>query len=781
MPSSDLIDHSPYHPSPSAKLPTASNLILIDNYDSFTWNVYQYLVLEGATVTVYRNDEISLEQLIDQKPTQLVVSPGPGHPDSDAGISCEAIGYFSGKIPVLGVCMGEQCIFKVFGGRVDVTGEVLHGKTSPLRHDDKGVYEGLPQDLPVTRYHSLAGTHATLPECLEVSSWIASGPDGDKGIIMGVRHKTFLVEGVQFHPESILTAEGRSMLKNFLHMHGGTWAENAAVQRQISTKPHVDKYSGVSSKEGKADTKMNGVRGKESILDKIYRRRRQAVEAQKEIPSQRFSDLQELYDLGLSPPQISFPDRLRSSPHSLSLMAEIKRASPSKGPIAMHICAPAQARKYAMAGASVISVLTEPEWFKGSIDDLRAVRQSLEGLKHRPAVLRKEFIFDEYQILEARLAGADTVLLIVKMLDGSTLERLYAYSQMLGMEPLVEVNNTEEMEIATKLGAKVIGVNNRNLTSFEVDLGTTSRLMDNVSPSTIVCALSGISGPEDVRAYKSHGVRGVLVGEALMRSSNVNMFVSNLLGSLIEHSDSNVQSEILVKICGTRTPEAARVAIEAGADMVGIILVEGRSRYVTPKVAATISEVVHQTCRPHKFRDLEALQVDSSKAVENFEHTAGYFRHPSRALIVGVFQNQPLECILAQQRLLNLDAVQLHGSEPVEWAALIPVPVIRRFATTDSGVGTRGYHSLPLLDSAVGGMGKPLDMEPVRKLLEQDTGLRVILAGGLHSGNVVDMLNELRGVRGQVIAVDVSSGVEHNGSQSHAKIQGFIQAAKAIS
>ena len=107
MPSSDLIDHSPYHPSPSAKLPSASNLILIDNYDSFTWNVYQYLVLEGATVTVYRNDEISLEQLIEERPTQLVVSPGPGHPDSDAGISCEAISHFSGKIPVLGVCMGE--------------------------------------------------------------------------------------------------------------------------------------------------------------------------------------------------------------------------------------------------------------------------------------------------------------------------------------------------------------------------------------------------------------------------------------------------------------------------------------------------------------------------------------------------------------------------------------------------------------------------------------------------------------------------------------------------
>ena len=663
---------------------------------------------------------------------------------------------------------------------MDVTGEILHGKTSPLRHDDKGVYAGLPQDLPVTRYHSLAGTHATLPDCLQISSWIASGPDGGKGIIMGVRHKTLLVEGVQFHPESILTAEGRSMLKNFLHMQGGTWIENATIQRQVSREPQMNGHSGFSGKD-KPDAKTNGLRGKESILDKIYRQRRQAVEAQKKIPSQRPSDLQELYDLGLSPPQISFPDRLRSSQHSLSLMAEIKRASPSKGPIAMYICAPAQARKYAMAGASVISVLTEPEWFKGSIDDLRAVRQCLEGLSCRPAVLRKEFIFDEYQILEARLAGADTVLLIVKMLDALTLKRLYAYSRVLGMEPLVEVNNIEEMETAIELGAKVIGVNNRNLTSFEVDLNTTSMLMDKVPSSTIVCALSGISGPEDVRAYKTHGVKGVLVGEALMRSSNVDMFVSNLLGSPTERGNSDLQSEILVKICGTRTPEAARVAIEAGADMIGIILVEGRSRYVNPQVASAISEVVHQTNRPHMLSNSGLNRTLSNTAVEYFEHTTRHFRHPNRALIVGVFQNQSLDHILTQQRVLNLDAVQLHGSEPVEWASLIPVPVIHRFGTAEAGVSIRGYHSLPLLDSATGGTGKLLDMEPVRKLLEHDAGLRAVLAGGLHPGNVADKLSELGTLRNQVVAVDVSSGVEHEGSQSYEKIQHFIQAAKAAS
>lgn len=377
---SALIDHSPRHPEPAPKLANASRLVLIDNYDSFTWNVYQYLSLEGATVIVHRNDQITLNDLVAISPTQLVISPGPGHPDTDAGVSSEAIRYFAGKIPVLGVCMGEQCIFSVFGGKVEVTGQILHGKTSELRHDGKGLYTGLPQDLPVTRYHSLAGTHWSLPDCLEVSSWISDGPDGGKGIIMGVRHKELLVEGVQFHPESILTAEGRSMLRNFLQMRGGTWAENNdSVEANGPSQPR-----GVKSPDS-----ATGSANMESILERIYMHRRAAVEKQQLVPSQRLSDLQDAYNLNLSPPQISFPARLKASQFKLSLMAEIKRASPSKGIISLNTRAPAQAREYALAGADVISVLTEPEWFKGSIDDLRAVRQSLEGMPNRPAVLRK--------------------------------------------------------------------------------------------------------------------------------------------------------------------------------------------------------------------------------------------------------------------------------------------------------------------------------------------------------------------------------------------------------
>lgn len=772
MPDIDLPDHSPQHPSPAAPIPTASNLILIDNYDSFTWNVYQYLVLEGATVTVYRNDEISLEDLVAKEPTQLVISPGPGHPVSDSGISRDAIKHFAGKIPVLGVCMGEQCIFSVFGGTVQQTGEILHGKTSPLRHDGKGVYAGLAQDLPVTRYHSLAGTHPTLPECLEVSSWIATGLDGGKGVIMGVRHKELLVEGVQFHPESILTADGRLMLKNFLHMQGGTWAENEHLRKQCPVAASNGKTSSTTGATLDGDKKQ-------SILERIYDRRKIAVAAQKEIPSQRPEDLQGAYDLDLAPPLISFVDRLRQSPFKLSLMAEIKRASPSKGIISMSACAPAQARAYALAGASVISVLTEPDWFKGSIDDLRSVRQALNGMRSRPAVLRKEFVFDEYQILEARLAGADSVLLIVKMLDAGALTRLYKYSQSLGMEPLVEVNNVKEMEIAVKLGSKVIGVNNRNLTTFHVDMDTTTRLMSMCSKDTILCALSGISGHQDVKPYRESGVGAVLVGEALMRAKDTATFITGLLGGEEAAIRPSGKRDILVKICGTRSAEAAKAAIEAGADLIGVILVNGRKRCVSYETAQQISKTVHETMRnsPPEAQPLHA----QDRATSFFEHTSAvHLRQPKRALVVGVFQDQPLSYVLELQKQLDLDLVQLHGSEPTEWASLIPCPVIRSFKPGDAALGTRGYHSIPLLDSGAGGTGEQLGVEKVKDVLQRDEGLRVILAGGLNSENVSETLEKLGSTMASVVGVDVSSGVETAGEQDLEKIRRFVRAAKQL-
>ncbi|KAI0352625.1 indole-3-glycerol phosphate synthase [Trametes cingulata] len=273
-----------------------------------------------------------------------------------------------------------------------------------------------------------------------------------------------------------------------------------------------------------------------TILEKIYAQRQKDVEVAKATPGTRPEELDVYLEMGLAPPLVSFLDRLKRNPStatahpSLSLMAEIKRASPSKGDIAPFVNPARQALLYAQSGASVISVLTEPTWFKGSLLDMRLARAAVDGLPDRPAILRKEFIFCEYQIAEARLWGADTVLLIVAMLTQEQLPRLYAYAQRLGMEPLVEVNNAAEMARALEVGAKVVGVNNRNLHDFSVDLGTTSGLVDMVRERDVVlCALSGISGSQDVKGYQGKGVNAVLVGESLMRAKDTKAFIKELL------------------------------------------------------------------------------------------------------------------------------------------------------------------------------------------------------------------------------------------------------------
>ena len=627
----------------------------------------------------------------------------------------------------------------------------------------------MAQGLPVTRYHSLAGTHVTLPQCLEVTSWIPRD-DGSKGVIMGVRHKELAIEGVQFHPESILSEDGRVMIKNFLRLQAGTWAENQRLQDSAE----ANKVANDMEKSSKVTPKKN------NILQEIYARRREAVAAQKQIPSQRPQDLEAAYNLDAAPPQISFVDRLRQSPFDVSLMAEIKRGSPSKGIFALDIDAPTQAKKYALAGASVISVLTEPDWFKGSIEDLRAVRQVLSGMPNRPAILRKEFIFEEYQILEARLAGADTVLLIVKMLDAELLTRLYKYSVSLGMEPLVEVQNAEEMTIAVKLGSKVIGVNNRNLESFEVDLSTTSRLRSLVPQETIICALSGINTHEDVVANHKDGVNAILVGEAIMRAPDASHFIEQLCAGKVGTKKSEEQA-LLVKICGTRTPEAALAAAEAGADLIGMILVPGRKRTISDDTARAISDAVHGFARPATS---STLALSTNKATDFFASAVRKISAPGRTrpLLVGVFLNQPLTQILELTARYRLDIVQLHGKEPLEWTREIPVPVMRRFEPREPGIGVRGYHAVPLFDSgSTGGSGHLLDAVAVKAALERDHELRIVLAGGLSPENVAQVIQGAASAAERIIGVDVSSGVEGpDGLQSLDRIRAFIKAAKEI-
>ena len=194
-------------------------ILLIDNYDSFTYNVYQYLGELGAEVSVVRNDEITVAQIERLAPEKIVVSPGPCTPN-EAGISLAVIERFAGEIHLLGICLGHQAIGQAFGGEVRRARTVMHGKTSPIHHEGKGIFQGLPQPMTATRYHSLIVGWDSLPDCLEVTAWTET-PEGQRDEIMGLRHRTLPVEGVQFHPESIFSPEGKILLGNFLEGRQG--------------------------------------------------------------------------------------------------------------------------------------------------------------------------------------------------------------------------------------------------------------------------------------------------------------------------------------------------------------------------------------------------------------------------------------------------------------------------------------------------------------------------------------------------------------------------------
>lgn len=266
--------------------------------------------------------------------------------------------------------------------------------------------------------------------------------------------------------------------------------------------------------------------GSPTILDTMVARREHDVRAAKAaIPASALERL-----LESAPSVTNFEARLRRDA-PMALIAEVKRASPSKGDIAPGLDAAAQARKYADGGAAGISVLTEPTWFKGTLEDMASIRAAVDVLgAERPAILRKDFIIDDYQVLEARVHGADSLLLIVASLDDAKLCRLMERSRSLGMEPLVEVNNADEMERALGSSARVIGINNRDLRNFRVDLGTTDRLARLVRADILLAALSGINTREDVQRFQSAGAGAVLVGEALMVADDPAAAIRTLVG-----------------------------------------------------------------------------------------------------------------------------------------------------------------------------------------------------------------------------------------------------------
>lgn len=738
-------------------------------------------------------------------------------------------------------------------------GEIVHGKVSHILHDGRGIFKAIPQSIKCTRYHSLSAGAPSLPDCLAVTATTQ-----ESGVIMGVRHREYTMEAVQYHPESILSESGDDIIDNFLKLKGGRWdadenkpfgvfgeGKNGLKIATSSTQAAGDVKTDaqvIGSAHNGPSNAVNGPGKVPTILERIYAQRMRDVEAAKATPGTSSADLDALLAMSLAPPLTSFVGALQRTPRQPALMAEIKRASPSKGNIAPRANAAQQALTYALAGASVISVLTEPTWFKGSLLDMRLARQAVDALAERPAILRKDFVFDEYQISEARLYGADSVLLIVAMLPPARLRALYAYARTLGMEPLVEVNNALEMEAALALGARVIGVNNRNLHDFNVDMQTTSRLAEMTAGKDVVlCALSGIAGPEDVRTYTSQGVSAVLVGESLMRADNTRDFIRTLLdwpapapapnaGLTVPDANGKGTERMvdrpLVKICGIRTEDEALGAMEAGADMLGLMFVPTSRRAISLAQAQAISVTVHASrfARPVRSRSppppttpthppaTPASQTNFAARIARAEAGAGadtertpwFAAHaratrdalahadsPNRPLLVGVFQDAPLERILRAVEIAKLDMVQLHGREPAEWARFLPVPVIRVVHVGEDGVGalaevTRpGLNQFVLLDAVhpasdglSGGSGAKLDWDVAREIVERgevpgvkgaDGRMPIILAGGLTPDNVKEAIETVH-----PWAVDVSGGVELVGGRGKdlAKVRAFINAAK---
>lgn len=331
----------------------------------------------------------------------------------------------------------------------------------------------------------------------------------------------------------------------------------------------------------------------------------------------------------------------------------------SKGDIAPDLVASEQALRYASAGCNVVSVLTEPHWFKGSLADLAAVREALGAAGHWPrvAVLRKDFIVDEYQLLEARAHGADTALLIVAVLSAHELAHLIAAARALGFEPLVEVNTPAEMEAAMAAGALVIGVNNRNLHTFVVDMSTTARLGRMLPPggSAVLVSLSGVSKAEDVAPALEGGAVGVLVGEALMRATEPAQLIAQLraAGQAARGTaaPAPLGSRPLVKVCGLKTAEAALCACESGADLLGLIFAQGSKRRVSAEAAAAIAAAVRRRRASASASGGKEPQLPPLPSAHAGGDAAQWFTAGAawvesavaalgRPLLVGVFQDQ---------------------------------------------------------------------------------------------------------------------------------------------
>lgn len=463
-----------------------------------------------------------------------------------------------------------------------------------------------------------------------------------------------------------------------------------------------------------------------SILDKIFAAKREELAAARER-----TPLEEVIAAAkAAPAPRDFIAALRS--RRPAIIAEVKRASPSKGDILPGLDPGQVAREYQRCGAAAISVLTDRH-FKGSLADLRAVHSAVDL-----PILRKDFIFDPYQVYEARAAGADCILLIAAMLQEAQIGSLSALARELKLAVLLEVHNEAEFALARRIGAGLIGINNRDLHSFVTDIAVTERLLAGYSGDALIVAESGIDRPEHIRRLDSAGARAFLVGESLLRGGNPAGKLPELLGALEGAEPMTVR----VKICGVTRVEDARAACEFGADLIGLNFYERSPRYLPLE---------------------RALQV---RAPVGGSH-----------LVVGVFVNASREYVQERLRAVRLDLLQFHGDESDDFVHGWPVPVIRAIRLREGEPFDPKRHlsaDFILLDTfhprLYGGTGASRPLADLRGLDLR----RVFISGGL----TPETAGEAAALK--PYAVDVASGVEAApGIKDHDKLRRFIENAKS--
>ncbi|GAC1359866.1 MAG: bifunctional indole-3-glycerol-phosphate synthase TrpC/phosphoribosylanthranilate isomerase TrpF [Ktedonobacteraceae bacterium] len=467
------------------------------------------------------------------------------------------------------------------------------------------------------------------------------------------------------------------------------------------------------------------------FLDRIVQQTRlDLVQRKQEQP------LEELQRLALE--QVPPRDMLRAfAPRAqVHLIAEVKRASPSKGMLAPHLDPVATARTYEASGAAVISVLTEPHFFLGSPEYLTAIKNAVNI-----PVLRKDFIVDEYQVFEARAWGADAILLICAILDDAQLQHLLQLAHSLHMHALVEVHSREEALRAIKAGALIIGVNSRDLVTFKMNPYLLRDIRQLIPADRVVVAESGIHTAADVRRLARYDVQAMLVGESLVVSANIPAQIQMLL----QGANTGTQ----VKICGLSTPEHINIAVDAGADMLGFIFYEPSHRYIAPEQIPAL---------------LQAAQSYSQPA-------------PGQVLpdLVGVFVNKEIGYINAVVEQAGLHYVQLHGTESPEFCQQIERPVIKALPlkSTADMEHIKQYASVTwrlLLDTptpAWGGTGVTSDWDLARQIAREH---KILLAGGLKPENIALAIQQVH-----PWGVDVSSGIETDKKKDGTKIRAFLE------